>query len=83
LVRLERLHLVSTKGGFGSIAPVGRTAGTGHNHPVNQAAILATRSCAWIGVKRDLLDDALVPFNADLNQNSDPEVEQRGRHLDA
>jgi hypothetical protein len=37
----------------------------------------------WIGVKRDLLDNALVPLNADLDQNNDPEVEQRGRHLDA
>ena len=37
----------------------------------------------WIGIKRDLLDDALVPLNADLDQNSDPEVAQRGRNLDA
>ena len=37
----------------------------------------------WIGIKRDLLDDALVPLNTDLDQNSDPEVAQRGRHLDA
>ena len=37
----------------------------------------------WIGIKRDLLDDALVPLNADLDQNSDPEVAQRGRYLDA
>jgi hypothetical protein len=37
----------------------------------------------WIGIKRDLLDDALVPLNADLDQNNDPEVAQRGRYLDA
>jgi hypothetical protein len=37
----------------------------------------------WIGIKRDLLDDALVPLNADLDQNNDPEVAQRGRNLDA
>jgi hypothetical protein len=37
----------------------------------------------WIGIKRDPFDDALVPLNADLDQNSDPEVAQRGRHLDA
>ena len=37
----------------------------------------------WIGIKRDRLDDALVPLNADLDQNSDPEVAQRGRNLDA
>jgi hypothetical protein len=37
----------------------------------------------WIEIKRDLLDDALVPLNADLDQNNDPEVAQRGRNLDA
>jgi len=37
----------------------------------------------WIGIKRDLLDDALVPLNADLDQYTDPEVAQRGRNLDA
>jgi hypothetical protein len=31
----------------------------------------------------DLLDDELVPLNADLDQNNDPEVAQRGRNLDA
>jgi hypothetical protein len=36
----------------------------------------------WIGIKRDLLDDALVPLNVDLDQNNNPEVAQRGRHLD-
>jgi len=25
----------------------------------------------------------LLPLNADLDQNNDPEVAQRGRHLDA
>jgi len=34
-------------------------------------------------VPRDLLDDALVSLNADLVQNIDPEVAQRGRNLDA
>ena len=38
---------------------------------------------SWIGIKRDLLDDALVPLNADLDQNNDSEVAQRGRNLDA
>jgi len=33
-----------------------------------------------IGNKRD---DALVSLNADLDQNIDPEVTQRGRNLDA
>jgi hypothetical protein len=37
----------------------------------------------WIWIRRDLLDDALVPRNADLDQNTDPEVAQRGRNLDA
>jgi hypothetical protein len=37
----------------------------------------------WIGIKRDLLDGALVPLNADLDQNNEPEVAQRGRNLDA
>ena len=56
----------------------------GHSGRVNQVAVPATQSCAtWIGIKRDLLDDTLVPFNADLGQNNDPEVAQRGRHLDA
>ena len=32
--------------------------------------------------ERDLLDDALISLNADLDQNNDPEVAQRGRHLD-
>jgi hypothetical protein len=38
---------------------------------------------SWIGIKRDLPDDALVPLNADLDQNNYPEVAQRGRNLDA
>jgi hypothetical protein len=33
-----------------------------------------------IGIKRD---DTLVSLNADLDQNIDPEVTQRGRNLDA
>ena len=36
-----------------------------------------------IGIKRDLLDDALVPLYTDLDQNNGPTVAQRGRHLDA
>jgi hypothetical protein len=40
-------------------------------------------SRSWIGIKRGLLDDTLVPLNADLGQNNDPEVGQRGKHLDA
>jgi hypothetical protein len=32
------------------------------------------------GIKRD---DALVSLNADLDQNIDPEVTQRGSNLDA
>jgi hypothetical protein len=55
-----------------------------HFGRVNKVAVPATKSCAtWIGIKRDPFDDALVPLNADLDQNSDPEVAQRGRHLDA
>jgi hypothetical protein len=42
----------------------------------NRAALDPTR----IGIKRD---DALVSLNADLDQNIDPEVTQRGRNLDA
>jgi hypothetical protein len=34
------------------------------------------------GVKRELLDDALVPLNTD-HQDNDPKVAQHGRHLDA
>jgi hypothetical protein len=33
-----------------------------------------------IRIKRD---DALVSLNADLDQNTDPEVAQRGRNFDA
>jgi hypothetical protein len=29
-------------------------------------------------IKRDLPDDTLLPLNADLDQNDDPEVAQRG-----
>jgi hypothetical protein len=55
-----------------------------HSGRVNKVAVPATKSCAtWIGIKRDPFDDALVPLNADLDQNSDPEVAQGGRHLDA
>jgi hypothetical protein len=42
----------------------------------NRAALDPTR----IGIKRD---DALVSLNADLDQNIDSEVTQRGRNLDA
>ena len=38
---------------------------------------------AWIRIKRDLLHEALIPLNADLDQNSDPEVTGYGGHLDA
>jgi hypothetical protein len=29
------------------------------------------------------LDHSLVPLNTDLDQNNEPKVAQRGRHLDA
>jgi hypothetical protein len=35
------------------------------------------------GIERDLADGAILPLNADLDQNIDPEVAQRGRNLDA
>jgi hypothetical protein len=57
----------------------------GAPHPT-LLAVSATQSWCdptWIGIKRDLLDDALVPLNADLDQNNDPEMAHRGRHLDA
>ena len=40
----------------------------------------AALDLARIGIKRD---DALVSLNADLDQNIDPEVTQRGRNLNA
>jgi hypothetical protein len=58
---------------------------SGVPHPT-LLAVSATKSWCdptWIGIKRDLPDDELVPLNADLDQNSGPEVAQRGGHLDA
>jgi hypothetical protein len=57
----------------------------GAPHPTLSAVSASKSSCdpAWIRIKRDLLHDALVPLKADLDQNSDPQVAQRGRHLDA
>jgi hypothetical protein len=37
----------------------------------------------WIGLRRDPFDATVVPLNADLDQNSDQELAQRGRHLNA
>jgi hypothetical protein len=58
----------------------GRRASVGREQrPGNQISCDPT----WIEIKRDPLDDALVPLNADLDQNNDPEVAQRGRNLNA
>jgi hypothetical protein len=57
-------------------APVSDRFGSETGNRRNRAALDPTR----IGIKRD---DALVSLNADLDQNIDPEVTQRGRNLDA
>jgi hypothetical protein len=52
------------------------------SHPAARQPTERPPDPTWTEIKRDLPDDTLLSLNADLDQNNDPEVAQRGT-LDA